>query len=296
MAEEGDLLTVYPQRKIKLPEKVIDVRGLSPTVIWRYVSSVYRSGCDEFKIIFDSGPEKKRYSAFSYNTVNLLHTQEGSKEIVLSPIEVVQAMINRCIGVEIIDQRENWCIVKELGETTYKEFDNALRRVFLLLISMAEEINKAIKPRADKESLKSAHIIDTNIDRFTDFCFRVLSKKGYQEYRKTPTMHSILFMLEMIGDEFKKIAIHLLEAKSISPKMESLFKIQSDQLRKYYTLFYGFNRERCSEIYEHDQNGHHYNLSLYESLNTAEKEILHHLKKIGIYLLSLTELRIDLEY
>jgi phosphate uptake regulator len=257
---------------------------------------VYRSGCDEFKIIFDNSPEKKRYSAFSYNTVNLLHTQEGSNDIVLSPIEVVQAMINRCIGVEIIDQRENWCIVKELGETTYKEFDNALRRVFLLLISMAEEINKTIKPHADKESLKSAHIIDTNIDRFTDFCFRVLSKKGYQEYRKTPTMHSILFVLEMMGDEFKKVAIHLLEAKSISQKMESLFKIQSDQLRRYYTLFYGFNRERCLEIYEQDQKGHKYNLGVYESLNTAEKEILHHLKKIGIYILSLTELRIDLEY
>jgi len=269
---------------------------LSPIVIWRYVSSVYRSGCDEFKIIFDNSPEKKRYSAFSYNTVNLLHPQEGSKEIILSPIEVVQAMINRCIGVEIIDQRDNWCVVKELGETTYKEFDNALRRVFLLLISMAEEIAKDIKPHSDKEGLKSAHIIDTNIDRFTDFCFRVLSKKGYQEYRKTPTMHSILFILEMIGDEYKKIAIHLLEAKTLSPKMESLLKIQADQLRKYYTLFYNFSKERCLDIYEHDQKGHDYNLSVYDGLNNLEKEILHHLKKIGIYLLSLTELKIDLEY
>ena len=277
-----------------MPEITIDVKGLTPIVTWRHVSAAYRSGYDEFKILFDNVKDKKRYSAFSYNTMNFLYSND--KTPVLSQIEVIQAMINRCVGVEIIDQKENWCLVKELGETTYKEFDNALRRIFLLLISLSEDILKSLKGDPNKEVLKSAHLIDTNIDRFTDFCLRVLNKKGYKNYRKTPTMYSILFLLEMMGDDFKKISVHLIEAKKITKKTEDLFMVQYDQLRRVYNLYYNFSKEKCLAIYESDTEGHHYNVGLFDSLNTDEKEILHHLKKIGVYITSLAELRIDLEY
>lgn len=293
--EEGEILTILPHKNIKLPEITIDVRGLTPKVIWRFVASVYRSGYDEFKIQFSDMKDKKRYSAFSYDTLNFLYPKKGDKELVLSPIEVIQAMINRCIGVEIIDQKENYCIVKEMGETTYKEFDNALRRIFLLLISLSEEVLESLHEGGKKDILKSVHIIDTNIDRFTDFCLRVLNKKGYQNFRKTPTMYSLLFFLELIGDDFKKIAIHIIEAKKISLKMEELFKIQHEQLRRFYSLFYGFSKEKCLEIYNHDVLGNNYNLKVFNALNNDEKEILHHLKKIGVNLISLAELRIDLE-
>ena len=294
--EQGEMLNIIPPRNIKLPEVTIDVQGLTPTLIWRFVSAVYRSRADEFKIIFEDLPKKKRYTAFSYNTFDLLYSNEKQGKLILSPIEIIQAMVNRCIGVEIIDQKKNWCIVKELGETTYKEFDNALRRVFLLIISLAEETYDSIQSGGNKELLKNAHIIDTNIDRFTDFCFRVLNKKGYKDFRKTSTIYSILFLLELVGDEFKKVAIHLIDAKDISKKTSELFKVQHEQLRKFYTLFYNFSKEKCIEIYEPEVLGHNYNLELYTSLNDEEKEILHHLKKIGIYLTSLTELRIDLEH
>lgn len=294
--EQGEILMIVPHKNVKLPEIILDVKGLAPVVIWRYISAVYRAGYDEFRIYFDNVKEKKRYSAFSYNTLDLLYSQNHQEKPVLSPIEVIQSAVNRCIGVEIIDQKENWCLVKELGETTYKEFDNALRRIFLLLLSLSEETLNSVKAGSVKDSLKSVHLIDTNIDRFTDFCFRVLNKKGYQDFRKTPTIYSILLLLEMIGDEFKKISIHLIEAKKITNKTEGLLNIQHRQLRRFYHLFYRFSKEKCSEIYEEDSKGHTYNSDLFESLSTDEKEILHHLKKIGIYLTSLTELRIDLEY
>lgn len=246
--------------------------------------------------MFDSGSNKERYSAFSYDTFDFLYIGDKGKELVLSPIEVIQAMINRCIGVEIIDQKENQCVVKEMGETTYKEFDNALRRIFLLLLTLSDETLRSVKSHKKTDFLRSSYMIDTNMDRFTDFCFRVLNKRGYQDFRKTPVMYTTIFLLEMIGDEFKKIGIHILEAKKITPKIESLFQIQHDQLRRYYSLFYTFSKEKCLGIYEEDKKGHSCDTDLFDSLNSDEKEILHHLKKIGVYLTSLTELRIDLEH
>jgi len=294
--EEGDILTIFPHKNVQLPQITLDVRGLSPIVIWRFVASAYRVGYDEFKILFDTIETKNRYSAFSYNTMNFLYPGVNDQNPVLSPIEVIQLIVNRCIGIEIIDQKRDWCLIKEMGETTNKEFDNALRRIFLLLMSFAEEIFKSIECGNNKESLKSVHLIDTNIDRFTDFCLRVLNKKGYEkDLRKTPIMHTTIFLLEMIGDEFKKISIHLLEAENTTKKLENLFNIQNQQLRRFYELFYNFSDKKCLEIYEEDNKGHLYNVDLFESLSTDEKEMLHHMKKIGVYITSLTELRIDLE-
>lgn len=294
--EQGNILTLSSHQGISLPEITVDVRGLTPVTIWRYVSSAYRAGYNQFRILFDNIKEKERYSAFSYNTLNFLYPMGGSNEMVLGPIEVIQAMINRCIGVEIIDQKENWCIVRELGETTYKEFDNALRRIFLLLLSLSEETLKSVKNGGEKEILKSIHIIDTNIDRFIDFCLRVLNKKGYKEFRKTTTIYSTLLLLEMIGDEYKKIAIHLMNARKITKNMVGLFEIQYHQLRRFYNLFYSFDKDKCIEVYVEDAKGKKFDTEIYDNLNSEEKEILHHLKKIGIYLTSLTELRIDLEF
>ena len=296
VTEQGEVLVVQPfERNLKLPEITVDVRGLTAEVIWRYVNSIYRSGYDVFRIQFDNPKDTRKYSSFSYNTLGLLHPGDNTA-LKLSPIEVIQLIINRCIGVEIIDQKENWCVVKELGETTYKEFDNALRRVFLLVLSLAEEILDSLKNGVKKDILKSAHLIDTNIDRFTDYCLRVLNKKGYKDYRKTPTIHSIIFLLEVVGDEFRKIAVHLMEAKEVTPKTEELFKIRYDQLRGFYELFYNFNKEKCLEIYEMDNGAHHYTEEVFDELNNDEKEILHHLKKIRVFLNNITHLRIDLEY
>lgn len=297
--EQGEILNIIPPRNIKLPQVTLDVKGLTPILTWRNVVSAYRNGYDEFKIYFDNPTDKKRYSAFSYNTMNFLYSQngKGSNEPVLSPIEVIQLAVNRCPGIEIIDQKENWCIIKEMGETTYKEFDNALRRIFLLLLSLSDDIYKEVKSGGNKDVLKSVHIIDTNIDRFTDFCLRVLNKKGYKDFRKTSTMYTILFLLELIGDEMKKIAIHVIDAKKITPKTEGLYLIAHEKIRDFYTLFYNYSKEQCLKAYGVNYNkGHYYTKEQFNSLNDDEKEILHHLKKINVTIFSLTELRIDLEY
>lgn len=295
--EQGEVLNIVPPRNVKLPEISLDVKGLTPVLVWRNVVSAYRNGYDEFKVYFDNPPEKKRYSAFSYNTMNFLYPKSNSKEPILSPLEVIQLAVNRCPGIEIIDQKENWCVIKEMGETTYKEFDNALRRIFLLILSLADEIKKELKNGDNKDALKSVHIVDTNVDRFTDFCLRVLNKKGYKDYRKTTTMYSIVFLLELIGDDLKKIAIHLIDAQKITPKMEELFQPAYEKIREFYTLFYNYSKELCLDAYGVNQNkGHYYSIETFNSLNNDEKEILHHLKKINVNIFSLTELRIDLEH
>ena len=67
-------------------------------------------------------------------------------------------------------------------------------------------------------------------------------------------------------------------------------------MEKFYKLFYKFDKELVMEIYHSDSEGTLQAARFYAKLNDSEKELLHHFKKIGIYILSLVELRIDMEF
>lgn len=276
----------------------LDISGLSAPLIWRYISSAYRAGYDEIAVTGIGSGKKALYSAFSYNTLEYLkdgsHSQTSSLD--MSPMETVSAVVNRLIGVEIIDQKPDYCLIKDLSDVSDKEFENALRRIFILVQTEADNIREGFTGKP--EGLKSIHIVDTNLDRFEDFCFRVLNKKGYSTLRKTSIMHSLIFTLEMIGDELKKIAIHMLDNKgSYTQAVKELFDVQVQQIQHFYKLFYKFDKQLAVDIYEADRKGSELIEKLRPKLSSFERdELLHHFKKIGIYVLSLTELSIDMMF
>jgi len=275
----------------------IDITGLNAPLIWRYLSSAYRAGYDEIAVTGIGGGKKALYSAFSYNTLDYLSTGSRARisSIDMSPMEAVSACVNRLVGVEIIDQKSNYCLIKDMSDVTDKEFKNALRRIFILLQTEAESITEGFDGKT--EGLKSIHIVDTNLDRFEDFCFRVLNKKGYNTMRKTSTMHSLIFTLELIGDELKKIAIHMLgDNAKYTSLIKDLFKIHSEQMSRFYRMFYKYNKELALDIYRVHNKGTEKIKTCYKKLNDDEKELLHHFKKIGTYVMSLIELKIDLEF
>jgi len=291
--QDKSLIISTENENSNLLKTMIDISGLkTPVIIWRYILSAYRAGYDEIMITGIEHGEKSLYTPFTFNTLAFLKPDDFAT---MSPIETIGACVNRLIGMEITEQKGNCCIIKDLSETTYKEFESALKRISLLLKTEAENIANGFT--GNKQDLKAIHIIDTNLDRFEDYCLRVLNKKGYDDFRKTPTIYSIVFTMEMVGDEFKKIAGHILEMKSKhSAAISRLFKVQRNQLDRFCSLFNNFSKKKIEEIYEEDKSGSELITRLYDELNDEEKELLHHFKKIGIYLLSLTELVLDLQF
>ncbi|MBS3056589.1 MAG: AbrB/MazE/SpoVT family DNA-binding domain-containing protein [Candidatus Aenigmarchaeota archaeon] len=314
--EQGKILSIGTEKSSGTSSVTIDISNLTPPIIWRYILSVYRAGYDEIRVIGFGKSKKNISSSFSpktnldYLLNNKITMTSPTDAIIFStsssmrtgydfdwnmnPVETITACVNRLINVEIIEQKENYCVIKELGETTYKEFDNAIRRIFILLNFEAEYIMAAIK--GNKNEVKHIHIVDTNLDRFEDFCLRVLNKRGFSDFNKTPVMFTVVFLLEMMGDELKKIGLHLLENKKINTKfMIELFDVQMKQINRFYKLFYNFNKEHVLEIYDEDKKGSELIAKYYKRLNNDEKELLHHFKKIGTFVLNLTELKIDME-
>jgi len=275
----------------------IDITGLPNPLLWRLVSTAYRSGYDEIKINFEGiKNDEERLAEFSYDITDWFYRGELPRDRLprLSPIEAIQALVNRFVGVEIIEQKQNYVVIKQFGEISYKEFDNAIRRIFMILSSMGKDIVSAIRSD-DRVALKSVHMIDTNIDRFEDYCLRVLNTKGYADYRKTSTVYSIIFLLEQLGDEYKRIAMHVIEDKAkYGSNSLKFFDDVNKQFDAFHDLFYTFNLEKVLKVFERDESFTSTSKKLYKSANLDEIELYHHLKKITRLIISLVELAIDL--
>lgn len=298
--DEVDLIEQGKDLKISSEKKddgtdvaVVDISGLIIPSVWRFVSSAYRAGYDEIKIIFENkGFSREIYTAFTYDTIQLLNGDDAKQ---LSPIEAIQALVNRFIGFEIIEQKPNYCVIKDLGHTTSKEFDNTLKRIFLLLQTMSEAVLETAK-EGKREGLKGINIIDTNLDRFEDFCLRIINKEGCSDFRKVPTMHTLIFLLELVGDEYKRLGLHMLKMKSISKNVIKFLENTDKLIRAYYDLYYDFSKEKTDYIYKLDFEDAKLYDRMKEGIIGEDAELLHHIKKIDRFIISLVELRVDMIY
>ncbi len=163
---------------------------------------------------------------------------------------------------------------------------------------MSEEICDVLKANNPK-ILNHIHEVDTNLDKFHDYCIRILNKTGNKDSKKTSLLFSTLFFLELLGDEFKNISHHLIydfskiDYKNIEAIAESIKK----QLSLFYQIFYKFDKNKINEASELDKERYFNVNNVFKKIKKdEEKEIFHHLRIIARYLNTLTELRIEMEF
>jgi len=273
-----------------------DISGMDIPMIWKYFMSVYREGYDELKVKFN--PKMELESPYKFMTRHRLDVRYNKKTNEKKPLtRVLQGFVDRFIGFEIIEHGKDYILIKDMGELTAKEFDSSLRRVFLLFQQMAEETLDAIKT-GDFSDLVGLHDIDINLDKFHDYCIRVLNKIGNHNEKKKHLLFSTLFILEMAGDEFKNIATHLINdfSKSEFKNIKDMIEFVKEQIENYYDLFYRFDEQKVNKISELDKKTYLSVPTMYKKANEDEKEVFHHLRMVERYINSLMELRIEMEY
>jgi phosphate uptake regulator len=302
ISELNNGLFVSTEKKDGVRKAVINISEMDIPTIWKYFMAVYREGYDELKVEFD--PDQIHESPYKHFDSHAIDIKYGKKSRQHKPTETIQEIANRFVGFEVIEHHKDYCIIKDLSESSAKEFESSLRRVYLLILQMGEEVTEAIK--TNNPSLVShTHDIDINVDKFHDYCIRVLNKKGYANAKKTNLIFSYLFLLEILGDEFKNIARHITEdmkGKKLT-NLLPLAEVTLEQLNKIYDLYYNFTKNKVIEMSKRDMEIYFYLPKIYKKkpgkkseLSDDELEILNHFRRIGRYINSLTELRIEMEY
>ena len=294
LIERDNGLFISSEKKNEHRAIEFDIDSFDIPTIWKYFMGIYREGYDEVKVKFN--PSMKvgsPYKFFSQHKLDIKYKKETETKPI---VEFLTELITRFIGWEIIDYGADYVLIKEMTEPTSKEFDNSLRRVFLLIEQMADEVTAALKS-GNRKSLTHIHNVDINVDKFHDYCIRILNKVGNKEARKTSLLFSTLYLLEMLGDEYKTISHHLVQDysdadfKSIIDVADSI----KEEIYLFYDLFYKFDKEKVIHMSELDK-GRYFNVSKKKVNEKEAIEIFHHLRTIARYINALLELRIEMQY
>ena len=220
--ENKDSLIIKTDNPIDVDKAEFNIEDLG-LMTRRCVTALYKKGVDELKINFS-------------DPLN---------------VELVRQAINmETPGFEIIDQKENYCIIRNVSGVKVEEFDNLLRRTFLLLIRMAEESYEAIKKK-NFTYLKEIARLENDNNKFTVLCRRLLNKHGHK-FNFVGPMYFIIEELENIADQFNYTCERLNEIKGKNVKISNdvldMYKTANEQLRNFYELFYKFDTQKVVEI------------------------------------------------
>ena len=168
---------------------------------------------------------------------------QGYDEVVVhfdnaAVMELIIKETERLLGVEVVNQTETSCTIKNVAEALEKEFETILRRLFLLVKSMADDSLEAAKNK-DYQRLKNVGDLEKMCHKYALFCMRIINKYGYKDPKKAHFVFYIAYALEQISDHYEDICLHIIEKKEkIDLKTLAFFKDIVILTDLYYQAFY----------------------------------------------------------
>ena len=213
--ESGKKLILSASTDKKERNKVsIDISGYYPLVN-RVLLSLYIKGVDELEVSFSDHSEIKDFQ---------------------------RRVLSELLGFEIMKQTQNSILIKDITEAADQNIVYVIARIFLILDSMIEELISALEK---KQKLDPVIEIDTSVNKFVNFCLRVLNKKGYDDISKTPQIYALVNNLEEIGDILKLIAVKAQEKVKITESEIENLKSLRKHLDMFRKLFLNFKKEEA---------------------------------------------------
>jgi len=212
-----------------------DISGMSSSLVWNYLNALYRTGVNEIEIFFND------------QELVDIKTDESHKTM-----DVVSRITDKLIGMEIIKQSRNSCVLKEITSLKGEEYHNVMNRVFLSLFAMADDIIKAIEAQ-DIATLENIHMYsEININKLSDYCTRILNTNGLRDFKETDTNYLMTFLLEEVGDSYAEIARIMCGAarKKLAVETNEIYRMTADLLGLSHKFFLNPKREYYLEFHE----------------------------------------------
>lgn len=276
---DGNCLTIKTEKGIELKSAEIDISGLDRTSILYYLEILYRMGYEEIKATF-SNPEADHYREHSTQSI----------------ISIVHYVASRLIGMEVIQQRENFILLKSLNLPTNKEFDTIMKRVFMLLqdtsddyIKGAEELNHRLL-----ESIEEKH---DSITKFISYAMRILNIHGTENNKNKCVLYHLLNQVDKLTDVIKYSSRDLRKVKNnLSKECIDLLKNIHISIRWYHQIFLKFDKSKIKDLYFNRDKIIKKVKLLSKRLDPMEIIIVEDSRQILEYLVDMTQARMGMEH
>lgn len=277
--EDGNKIFIGIEKPQEPGSIEVDITGADRDFLLFLIRSLYIKGYNEIKLIF--------------NNPLIDHHRIGKKVTVISEVHIE---MNRLTGIEVIQEHGNFCILKVLSESSVKDFDTILRRLFLLVRDASDDlINGAVKgDRYLVETLEEKH--DT-ITKFMASGLRLLNKFGHPNHKNTVLYWLVIECLDNINDILKETARDVLKLNiKISKNCENILRRINLALVDYYNFFYKFDYKLVEKI-----SAERYGIledirKLSKKMSKDELILATSMERIGDQILDMKAARVGLEY
>src|SRR3989344_5447007 len=244
--ENQSRLIISTDKETAKKEITIDVSSLD-TMLYRFIGAVYKSGYEQVKIIFKNPKQ--------------LET-------------IYEVLRNTCIGFETVEQSKNYIIIKEISKPEKNEFENILRRNFLFLLSVAKDSLEMIKSQ-NFEELKNVILKDLQINKYSDFCRRLLNKRALAE--NISALYPFIEQLEKIADMYRELCRYVYENNiKVEKEILEIYESINNFLSDFYGVFYKFDLEKIESFGSRRNNI----LDLIRNSKPKDKNVLFYLNNI----------------
>lgn len=208
--EKGNKLIVNTKKQDDFVKLDINIKNNYKTGI-RYINTAHRKGCDELILTYDDPSYIK---------------------------SIEQCLSEDVLGFEIVKQTKNSCVIRDIPGTKFEEYEVLFDRIWILLISISEDVLVALKNN-DKKAFDSIASIDKRINKFTNFCIRILNKKGHPKYKNIPVYYRFLRGLEELSDHYKYLLSYYSDEEiKVSAGLLVILGEINDCLKLFYKSFY----------------------------------------------------------
>ncbi|MBN2422295.1 phosphate uptake regulator PhoU [Candidatus Woesearchaeota archaeon] len=175
-----------------------------------------------------------------YDIIKIRYNDSG----ILTKIEKI---LEELIGFEIIEQGENYCIIKNVAKEIEVEFENILRRLFLIILEQSEKSLEYLKA-SQIDKLNNLVNLERISNKYVYFCERIINKQQFNSNLPNTEVYTITWTLEQISDIFTNICNYFIQAKEslISEDIINLYESVNHLLTNYYELFYNKEPKKLS--------------------------------------------------
>jgi|TARA_B100001964_G_C14111305_1_gene543958 phosphate uptake regulator len=179
---------------------VVNITDEHYSVAWYTITAAYMAGHATIDIQFETPHLKK------------------SKEIPTN--QAIAELTGSLIGMEVMEQGKNHCLLKEIALPKKDELPKLLSRIWNVLVVLANECR-------DPELRKIVHVHEDQLNKLVMYGMRLLSRAGAGTRQESLATYAILSRLEVVGDLFQQLLAEL-EDEGCLEQLEEVVRSSRD--------------------------------------------------------------------
>ncbi len=207
-------------------------------------------------------------------------------------IQVIQQVIAEFPGYEIVRQGKTSCSIKQISAPRPGEFESVFNRLFLLLHDTALYISEALDKK-DGAMLKSIPYREVNINKFANFCRRLINNRSIAKTEDATVNYYILACLEQLGDAYKELAHYLAKDTDVPKEVNEALKDAAVLLDGVYRLHTKYRKELMIENALH-YNNLQANIKKLAGSGKTDAYLFHYVTKINELIIGMQEAMMQL--